>query len=57
MCCQLTEDTQTIDDVTDTTRAEVFGLHGVGLRHRSARNVSASYGQYRICFCLSLLTK
>ena len=57
LCCQLTEDRQTIDDVTDTTRSEVFELHEVGLRHRSARNVSALYGQYRVCFCSSLLTK
>jgi len=57
LCCQLTEDKQTIGDVTDTIRAEVFGLHEVGLRRRSARNVSALYGQYRNCFCIGLLTK
>jgi len=54
LCCQLTEDKQTIDDVTDTIRAEVFGLHEVGLRRRSVRNVLALCGQYRHCFCIGL---
>ena len=55
--CHLTEDKLTIGDVTDTIVAETFGLHEIDLRHRSARNVSALYGQYRICFCIGLLTK
>jgi len=43
LCCHLTEGKQMIGDVTDTVRAEVFELHVVGMRHKSAGNVSALY--------------
>jgi hypothetical protein len=57
LCCHLTEDKQTIGDVTDTIRAEVFGLYVVRMRHKSAGKVSALYRQYRILFSIGLLTQ